>query len=234
MRNQREIANAQTFGLFQKHTWLTRFRAEIHFPASLDKRIGLNWTKHRVEPDQGLTDLLRRELLPHVTSERKRRQKEITARSGVDHKPYEQLIARKAKLLTLPPVRKVERTEKGIDKGTVEPKKTPISRTGTGELIERYLNRCEFREGHMTAAGPIWEPDMIGRKTIITFNVDHPLWTKFVIEAEETNRETALEILHLCSFCLAVSEQSAFGEDDYEKLVTQRSQLSNNLRILLS
>src|SRR5688500_2286669 len=45
MRNQREIAAAQTLNIFAKAQNLNRFRAEIHIPASLDRRIGINWTK---------------------------------------------------------------------------------------------------------------------------------------------------------------------------------------------
>lgn len=234
MRNEREIASAQTFGIFQKHSWLTQFRAEVHFPAALDRRIGLNWTKHRVEPDQGLLDVLKREIGPHATSERKRRVKEVASEKQVDHKPFEQLIARKAKLLTLPRSPKIERTETGKTVGSVEPKNTQITRSGSSPLAERFRNRCEFKEGQMTAAGPIWEPEVIGRKTIITFNVDHPLWTRFVVEAEDEKRDAALELLHVMAFCMAVGEQNVFGEDDAEKLITMRSQLSNNLRILLT
>lgn len=54
LRNQREIASAQTLGIFARAPALTTFRAELHVPATLDKRVGINWTKQRVEPDEQL------------------------------------------------------------------------------------------------------------------------------------------------------------------------------------
>jgi hypothetical protein len=239
MRNQREIAPAQTLGIFAKAQNLNRFRAEVHIPASLDRRIGINWTKHRVEPDQALREMLRQGLGPHIASVRKvanRRRSEVTT---VDHKAYEALIARKAKLLTLPKAPKIERREEGGEKGAVTPKGTDIQREGRGDWPQRVRDRCEFKEAHMTAAGPLWDTDMRGQKVIVTFNVDHPLWARFVLEesqSEEGEHAAAvLELLHLFSYCLTTAEIGAFSnEGDYERLVNMRQQLSNNMRVLLT
>jgi hypothetical protein len=139
--------------------------------ASLDRRIGINWTKHRVEPDQALRDMLKQGLGPHIAPVRKvanRRRSEVTT---VDHKAYEALIARKAKLLTLPKAPKIEHSEEGREKGTVTPNATDIQREGRGDWPQRVGDRCEFKEAHMTAAGPLWDTDMRGQKVIVTFNV---------------------------------------------------------------
>jgi hypothetical protein len=238
MRNQREIAAAQTLQMFQKNFALTRFRAELHLPASLDRRIGINWMKHRIEPDQALLDLLRNRLGPHIASERKkygRRQSENTA---VDHTAYEALISKKAKLLTLPTTKAVEREQAGKARGTVTPKGTTATREGTSDVKQRFRDRCEFREAHMTASGPLWEPDMHGAKIIITFNVDHPLWVRYVLETVDGDTGTQapiVELLHLFSYCLTTAEFGVFGDDEYlERLINMRQQLSNNMRVLLT
>ena len=78
---------------------------------------------------------------------------------------------------------------------------------------------------------------MEGSKVVVTFNVDHPLWTRFVVEGTNSDAEqTAVtELLHLFSFCLTTAEFGAFSDEaDYERLVNMRQQLSNNMRVLLS
>jgi len=238
MRNQREIAAAQTLQMFQKNFALARFRAELHIPASLDRRIGINWMKHRIEPDQALLDLLRNKLGPHIASERKKSGRRQAEAKPVDHAAYEALISKKAKLLTLPPVRVVERTRPTGKTGTVAPKGTSITREGEGELRQRFRDRCEFHDAHMTASGPLWEPDMRGAKIIITFNVDHPLWVRYVLEGSEDeagSSRAVVELLHLVAYCLTTAEFSVFGDDEYmERLINMRQQLSNNMRVLLT
>lgn len=237
MRNQREIAAAETLGVFAKAQGLTSFRAEIHVPATLDHRIGINWTKRRVEPDEQLRNLIKTNVGPHVASVRKHYDRKVAEDTAVNHKVYETLISRKAKLLTLPKVQKVVRGT-GSTSGGVEPKNSGIRRTGTGDLSERFRDRCIFREAHMTSSGPLWEPEMAGSKIIVTFNVDHPLWVRFVLEqpdGDERSQNSVTELLHLFAFCLATAEFNVFGEEaDFERLVNMRQQLSNNMRVLLT
>lgn len=237
MRNQREIAPAQTLGLFAKAQALTGFRAELHVPATLDKRIGINWTKQRVEPDEHIRSELKKVLGPHIAGVRKRYTKKTSESLSVDHKSYEKLISKKAKLLTLPRQRTVERTRAGTRKGAVTPKGTDIVRTGNGDLRDRIRDRCEFREAHMTASGPLWEPEMVGSKIVVAFNIDHPLWTRFVVEREGSDGETSavVELLHLFAFCLSTAEFGQFGEEEFfQRLLNMRQQLSNNMRVLLT
>lgn len=237
MRNQREIAPAQTLSLFTKAQALTGFRAELHVPATLDKRIGVNWTKQRVEPDEFIRAELKKALGPHIAGVRKRYAKKTSETHSVDHKSYEKLISKKAKLLTLPRQQAVERTRTGTRKGTITPKGTEAVRTGNGDLRDRMRDRCEFREAHMTASGPLWEPEMVGTKIVVTFNIDHPLWTRFVVEQDESDIGTAsvVELLHLFAFCMSTAEFSQFGEEEhFQRLLNMRQQLSNNMRVLLT
>lgn len=237
MRNQREIAAAQTLGLFAKAQALTGFRAELHVPATLDKRIGINWTKQRIEPDEHIRAELKRALGPHIAGVRKRYDKKTSESHSVDHKSYEKLISKKAKLLSLPKVRAVDRIRPGTRKGVVTPKGTDIIRTGNGDIRDRIRDRCEFREGHMTASGPLWEPEMVGSRIVLTFNIDHPLWTRFVVEREngDLDKSAVVELLHLFAFCLSTAEFSQFGEEEhFQRLLNMRQQLSNNMRVLLT
>ena len=59
MRNQREIMNAHTLNFFTKHNDFNRMRAELFFPGTLDRLVGIEFTKRQVNLDQGLHDQLR-------------------------------------------------------------------------------------------------------------------------------------------------------------------------------
>src|SRR2546427_12106596 len=106
--------------------------------------------KHRVDPDQSMLDLLKNKLGPHIASERKRAARRQAEGKAVGHRAYEALISKKAKLLTLPPVKTVQRQPTKTKSGTVTPKGTGITREGTGEILQRFLDRCELQDAHMT------------------------------------------------------------------------------------
>ncbi len=239
MRNEREIAAAQTLGMYQKNFALVRFRAELHIPASLDRRIGINWMKHRIEPDQGLKDMLRDKLLPHIASERKKYSRRQSDDRIVDHGSFEALISKKAKLLTLPTAKpaKEEKPQRAKPDRMKSDKPQTAQAEQPSEAKQRFKDRCEFKEAHMTASGPLWEPDMRGAKIVISFNVDHPLWVKYVLENVEGEGSQApiIELLHLFSYCLTTAELGQFGDEEYhERLINMRQQLSNNMRVLLT
>jgi hypothetical protein len=238
MRNQREIAPSQTLGIWAKAQNLNLFRAELHVPASLDKRIGIEWTKGRIVPDQSLQEVLRQRLGPHITSIRKSYNRRRTQTTSVDHKAYETLIAKKAKLLTLPAVPGIARNARGKAEGTVEPKGTDVQREGRAAWSSRVRDRCEFREASMTASGPLWDVDQHGQKIVVTFNLDHPLWVRYVLDeggGDGAEHGTVIELLHLFSYCLATAELNSFAEEEMlERLINMRQYLSNNMRVLLT
>jgi hypothetical protein len=237
MRNQREIAPAQTLTIFSRAQNLNRFRAELHIPASLDRRVGIDWTKDRIVPDQGIQEVLKQRIGPHVRTLRKTYDRKASSALAVDHKPFESLIARKAKLLSLPKAKKIERTLDPRHRGSVIPKGTDIQREGQSDVPQRIRDRCEFKESAMSVAGPLWDVDTRGQKILITFNSDHPLWVRFVLNNQtgDADDKSVLELLHLMSYCLSAAELSVFGDEDMlERLINMRQQLSSNMRVLLT
>ncbi len=59
VRNNREIAEAETFGLYDKHPSKNRFRCEISYSGDLDSQFGINFTKNRINISQGLGDKIK-------------------------------------------------------------------------------------------------------------------------------------------------------------------------------
>ncbi|MGB1585627.1 MAG: ATP-binding protein [Thermoplasmatota archaeon] len=72
MRNERQIASAQTFGLFTRNADLNYFRAEISFPPELDRYFGVQTNKSRFSLKGELKDKLREKLgftIGHIRKE---------------------------------------------------------------------------------------------------------------------------------------------------------------------
>lgn len=72
MRNNREILDAVTLGLFTKHNSFNRFRGEILFSGTLDKFLGVNFTKNGVKFNQSADDQLKQFLAGQIKTIRGR------------------------------------------------------------------------------------------------------------------------------------------------------------------
>ena len=233
VRNQREIIEAATLGMFSRAQDLNRFRAELYIPASLDKRFGLDWRKNSLILDHDLERILKEKLMGHIRSVRKAYNQRRAARTIVEHSSFEKLIAQKQSLLSLPKGRRSQSA--ASDSAAFKSKgDNPIVRGGVPQKVR---DRAEFAEARMSAAGPLWEPEMKGARIVITFNTDHPFWVRYVLESDRSQavQSSTLELLHLMSYCLAAAEMKTFDQDEYlERLINMRQQLSNNMRVLLT
>jgi hypothetical protein len=193
LRNNREIAEAQTLGLFVRHNEFNLFRAELSVPATMDEVLGVNFTKREVHPNQAFADKLREvtkgQLKTIRANARKKRivQDEHTER----HEEAARLITSKSHLLVKPKAqieRRQGQTGHGGDGSTDTPPETTRERKNfrQTQLTKTDLN-CQFREVSLGEGGQIFEAYQEGRTIVIHWNVDHPFYQRFVVQNESDN-----------------------------------------------
>jgi Histidine kinase-, DNA gyrase B-, and HSP90-like ATPase len=242
LRNYREIATGETFGLFQKHNDLNRIRIEVFVSAELDSLIGVDFTKQKPEPKQAILDKLRDAIVPSVKSLRGRLAKARTSAgsSDVPHNESEKQIGRKAHLLAKPKL-EIEKRSPKLNNGN--------RKTENGENKERknFSNSqkknvtlpARFETVSMTPAGPIWDSEVEGKTIVIRWNIDHPFYQRFLLENKENpSMITATDFL---VYSLSSAELQYTQDDDEETqndrqymMENIRATVSNNMRTLLS
>jgi len=104
MRNNREIIESQTLGMFNKHNDYNRFRAEIAFSGNLDELMGVTFTKRNIKPKKQLLDKIHDIAYQQIKTIKKQVLSSKLSRDSkeVDHNKAERLITQKSKLLIKP------------------------------------------------------------------------------------------------------------------------------------
>lgn len=242
LRNYREIAEGEMFGLQAKHNDLNRVRAEVFFPATLDELMGVDFTKQKPEPKQAIIDKLKQALLPQfrALSGQVRSQRVKVESNDVSHEEAARLIGQKAHLLAKPKL-KVEKRESPTSQGG-----QGVQGSGTRTRINASKTRqkqvnlpARFEAASMTAAGPIWHAETEGKTLVIAWNVDHPFYQRFVLENKDN--PSMVSATDFLVYSLAAAELVYVTEDDDDTnddrralLENIRATVSNNMRQLLS
>lgn len=239
LRNNREVLDAVTLDLFTKHNDFNRFRGEIHFTGTLDKYMGVNFTKRNVAPFQSLWDQLNQYLGGQLKTIRSRVKKAQLAETPTDvadvHKSVEQEIQRKSKLLMTPkaPKESRERPQKPSDE-----REKPDSPERSREPREKqqpggFAANCRFETASMGESGVIYAAEQQGRTIIIRWNSDHPFYKRFVLENAQDKRIVAASDFLIYS--LACAELMWFtNEESVELIHNLKTVMSANMRTLLS
>jgi hypothetical protein len=238
-RNNREVLDAVTLDLFNKHNDFNRFRGEIHFSGTLDKYMGVNFTKRNVAPHQSLFDQLSQYLTGQLKTIRARVKKAQQAETPSDvadvHKSVEQEIQRKSKLLMTPKAPKELREPRKKRNGEREPAEDP---SRTREPREKrqpggFAANCRFETASMGESGAIYEAEQQGRTIIVRWNSDHPFYKRFVLENVQDKRIVAASDFLIYS--LACAELMWFNNEETVELIHNlKSVMSANMRTLLS
>lgn len=239
MRNQREIMNAVTLNFFTKHNDFNRMRGELFFPGTLDRLVGIEFTKRQVELYQSLHDQLANTLVPTCRSiKRQESRKKAVETSEVQqqiHKQAAKVIAEKDKLL-IKPKATIEKREsrKNVPgnghAGRNEPEKERKNLTRT-QVLETRLN-CEIREEKMGPNGQIYECDMEGRRLVLRYNVEHPFYQRFIVENVNDGRVvTAADFL---IYSMATAELRMLDSGELDAVNNFKAVMSSNLRTLLN
>lgn len=232
LRNNREIADGETLDVFTRHNDLNRFRAELFFTGILDEFMGVNFTKHRIDPHQSILDKIKELTAGQLRTIRKRIQ---TARStseseGITHNESATVITAKKHLLITP---KPNAMTGSSGTGTKKQK----GKTVKGEEAEESeatttpkLN-VRFEAERMGVGGVIYEAEQIGKQTVIRWNVDHPFYQKFILEHKDD--PTLLTSVDFLVYSLATAELTVLNDENYEIIQNIKTVMSSNLRVLL-
>lgn len=223
LRNNREIAAAQLLNLnaLSRHPDFIRFRGEIFITGTLDEAMGIEFTKRDVKPTQAIRDQLDDAIGGDIVSIRKQLKKRVatTETYEVDYGASERLIDSKSSLLIKPPAQ----PEPVMENPKAEGKET--GKVAPGAVL--------FNVNHFEREGPIYAAEQRGRTVCVDWNVDHPFYQK-VILANRDNRDV-INAVNALVFAMAAAELRLFTADDAMELFeTWKTDLSSNLRILLS
>ena len=237
LRNYREIAAGETLGIkgFTKHNEANRIRAEVYVPATLDDLMGVDFTKQKPDPKQAMLDKLIEALLPQIKGLRSRVRTQVnkTEDSSVTHDEAARLIGQKAHLLAKPRLdveeRKASTPKNGHRQdgqgGTKERKNLKDTQPKPASLP------CRFETASMTSAGPIWNAELEGRTLVITWNVDHLFYQRFVLENKEN--PSIVNATDFLVYSLAMAEL-VYNPNDDEDTYEQRQAMMENIRAVVS
>lgn len=238
MRNQREIMNAVTLNFFTKHNDFNRMRAELFFPGTLDRMVGVEFTKRQVNLEQSLYDQLASTLVPTCRAikrqEATKKRFETSEAQEQLHKQSAKAIAEKDKLLIKPKAiiekRDPRRNAGNGHRGKTEPEHERKNLTRT-QVVEARLN-CEIREERLGPNGQIYECDMEGRKIILRYNVEHPFYQRFIVDNVNDSRSvTAADFL---IYSMATAELRMLDDGELDAVNNFKIVMSGNLRTLLN
>lgn len=238
MRNQREIMDAAPLDLFSKHNDFNKMRGEIFFPGTLDKYVGIEFTKRDVKLDQSIRDQLLQHVKPQCTTikrlESTRHRIDGAGEEQAFHDQAAKTITDKDRLLMKPKAvieRRRSHARDSKQEGAVAtgdgPKRLALSKT---QEADTRLN-CEFRLEAMGPGGQIYESDMVGRTIVVRWNVEHPFYRRFV--ADNLSNDRLVTAVDFLVYSMATAEMSV--DDDQREVVNNTKMIiSSNLRTLLS
>jgi hypothetical protein len=239
LRNNREIAEAETLGLFVKHGEFNLFRAELSVPATLDDVLGVNFTKREVKPNQAFLDKLRQVTAGQLKTIRSQRKRKVVKDERTDaHDEAARLITAKSHLLVKPKARIEERTKRDGTKesdATIDGKTTDDGRTRSNfqktKLTKADLN-CRFEQVSLGEGGQIFEAEQQGRTIIVQWNIDHPFYQRFVLDAG--GDEGLVTAIDFFIWAWASAELLVYEDGKVADLLDQmKSLISMNTRTLL-
>ncbi|WP_240006172.1 ATP-binding protein [Pseudaquidulcibacter saccharophilus] len=239
MRNNREILPHTMLDLTAKHNSLNRMRGEISFSGNLDKVFGINFTKKNISINQALQDKLAQFLKGQLASISKKLSRE-TAKDVPDeineiHENAAKEISKKSKLLIRPKAN-IEKRASPIfsDKQSQDITKNSSTREPKDNIQDGLTAKCEFKQSSMGVSGDIYEVDQKGRTIVITYNVDHPFYRKFISGIGENDRSLVAGIDYLV-YSMATAELTQNLDDDgtLEIINHFKSIMASNLRTLL-
>ncbi|MBW3568660.1 ATP-binding protein [Candidatus Parcubacteria bacterium] len=240
VRNSREIVTASTLGMFTRDWWNTRIRIEVMFSDDLDAEFGIDFTKSKLTLKNSVRNLIHeatRKQISHLINRTKSTAKLDDKEAIVKHSESEQTIRQKNKLLILPKGNKEMRETAGgaaRKKTKAEGKskdRLNVSKTHEGNK-DHPARGIEILEGHHSQFGPIFYCYMVGQKTIVEWNYDHPFYERMLLRfREEKDVITALDYL---AYSFGVAEMTVQTEESQDVFGNYHSVASSNLRTLLS
>lgn len=238
MRNRREIVPHETLNLYARHNALNRFRGELLFPATMDADLGVKFIKSAwdVKPTQSLHDCLQQIASPYVRQARRDYNRSLT-NSGeqVSHEEAAKVIRQRAPFLRRPET-VIEKRAPRVQEGTERPEgETPKTRGRDPQeprTQKALASIAEFRVRDLGPTAPIYEADLDKQKVIVTYNGQHPFYTRYILENRDN--PAALTAIDYFVYSLATAEIRTSDDDTAKFIERIREDASFNLRQLLT
>ncbi len=236
LRNNREIKMADTLDAFTKHGDFNRMRGEVFLSGELDEIIGIDFTKREVVFNQSFKDQLLKALAPQCSTIKRQESKRHKVKESDEvlelHQEAEKYIDQKAKLLVLPKSEIEKRslaTKSSRERTELEPRRT---RGHFRQTQKSDATRVKFECASYGPNGQIYECDLVGRTVVITWNIDHPFYQRFVLDQRSDGRlVTAVDYL---VYSMASAELALWSDDNVDMVSNFKSIMSANVRTLLS
>jgi len=235
LRNNREIAEAETLGLFTRHNEFNRFRAELYVPGSMDVPLGVNFTKRNVKPNQALTDKLKEITKGQLATIRARtRRLSVKKEDDVEnHNEATRIIGQKSHLLVKPKAKvevrdvTLESVEEPLGKSNGRHK---TKRNAHKKRVVETLQNAKFESVSLGEGGQIYEVEQEGKTVIVRWNIDHPFYQRFVANQPDKGMVTAVDFF---IFSMALAELMVWNDETAEIIDKMKSLVSMNTRTLL-
>ena len=249
MRHNRQIAAAQSLGLYTKHPDFNYFRGEISFSPSLDRYFGIQTNKSRFSIDNGIKDKIIEKIkgvFEQMRKDVKKLQTKVDNETKKDEiKPSEKIAAQAEKLLKSSK-HKPSQKELGIIKKEIEEKKQKeIEKVKQGETltdkekeekIRNIENKFQFRRPFRLVLDYIESGDFYivrpkGNDTEVVINKAHPFYNKVYERAVEKGLNTYIDLL---LFTLAKAELEYYDKEEIKRFYQmQRGEWSAILNVYL-
>lgn len=217
LRNNRQIARAQSLGIIKRHGDLNRFRAELFINAGLDKKVGVNFKKEGIHLSDEVRSWIELLATPQTQAIRALAKKEQQkSKTPVDHESSQRLIVNKASLLKKP---------KPSPKKGEKPEVTSVR-------SDDYAN-VEFKVENNTRLAPLFQPELIGKSLVISYNADHPFYQR--VFAEIRNNPDLTNAVDSMVYSMSLAVIHITSKEELWPLQDEFfDNMSDNLRALLT
>ncbi len=234
LRNNREIAEGQRLDLFTRHNDLNRFRGEVFFSGVFDEFMGVNFTKHDIDPHQAIRDKIENLVSGQIRTIRNRiKSSRVTAEDkDITHDESEKIINAKSHLLIRPKPTKTDKSDETTSKSPGEARGKKPNGTPSESISPSPRANVRFESVMLGASGPIYEAEQVGRVIVIQWNIDHPFYQRFILERKDD--QTLRTSVDFLVYSLATAELTTLNDDNFETIQNIKSVMSSNLRSLLS
>jgi hypothetical protein len=215
MRNRRQIAAGETLeGIFTKHNSLNRFRAEIFISGDLDEELGTSFTKDEIKINDAIRNWIEQATYPQIAVIRSRATKDKVKDiiKKVDHESSERVIKNRAKLLPSRPTEEIDE-----DAATWR---------------DRHVEEVQFTIKQNGRLAPLFTFENLGKKTVISYNADHPFYeTVFDEVGDNKDLTNAIDFL---TYSISAGLTRITTEKTEEHVNNFIVTFSDNLRTLLT
>ena len=241
-RNNREIMDGISLGIFNKHNDFNRLRIELSFSGQLDNLMGINFMKRNVNLEQSLSDKLGSYFKGQLTTIRNRIKREKVTETPDEiqdiHSDVSQEIRKKSKLLMTPKAPKeLRNTSERIERDQQVKKDTDTIRNPSPERQQTggFAADAKFLSRSMGVHGSLFEAEQQGRVVIVTYNSDHPFYSRFILENGNSDKRivAGVDCLIYSLACAELLQNN--DDDDIASLIANfKTIMSSNLRTLLN